>query len=316
MLLDVQRLFHSFEKRLSRFDPDSELSRFNTRQADVFKASLTLLDAVEAALWAAQTTAGLYDPTIIGALERAGYDRSFEKIGQSEGHVNKIARSLPQSYPRGRGNFTSLSLERNEGGTTEPNNCTFRSIHLNRAWREIYKPRGLRLDLGGIGKGWTVDRVADRLQGLGPFLLNAGGDIFAYQSPPGQKGWSIDLIHPLKSDLLMAKLKLHHRALATSTIAKRRWQRHGRIMHHLIDPRTGQPAQTDVVSVSVIAHRTMMAEVYAKVALILGMMDGLAYLNRLPGVEGLIFTKAGEIQYTNGFEELLIRLEPSGYAKE
>ncbi len=290
VLLDVQRLFQSFEKRLSRFDPNSELSQFNTCRVDVFQASPTLLDAVEAALWAAQATAGLYDPTIIGALERAGYDRSFEKIGQSAGK----AIVLP----------------------TESDNWTFRSIQLNRARREIYKPPHLRLDLGGMGKGWTVDRAADRLQGLGPFLLNAGGDIFAYQAPPGQKGWDIDLIHPLKPDLLMAKLQLHHRALATSTLAKRRWQRHGQMMHHLIDPRTGQPAQTDAISVSVVADRTMVAEVYAKVALILGAADGLAYLNRLPGIEGLIFTTTGEIEYTNGFEELLTRLEPSGYIKE
>jgi thiamine biosynthesis lipoprotein len=111
----------------------------------------------------------------------------------------------------------------------------------------------------------------------------------------------------------MARLLLHHRALATSTVAKRRWQNQGQIMHHLIDPRTSQPAQTDALSVSVVADRTVMAEVYAKVALILGAEQGLAYLQNLPAVEGLIFTAGSQILYTPGLAELLDRVEPAGY---
>jgi len=84
-------------------------------------------------------------------------------------------------------------------------------------------------------------------------------------------------------------------------------------MHHLIDPRTGQPAQTDALSVTVIADRTVVAEVYAKVALILGAGPGLAYLQSLPGIEGLIYTDKSNIIYTPGLAELLDRVEPNGY---
>jgi thiamine biosynthesis lipoprotein len=164
-----------------------------------------------------------------------------------------------------------------------------------------------------MGKGWTVDRAADRLQGLGPFLVNAGGDLYAYQSPPGQKGWDIDLIHPLKPAHYVARVQLHHCALATSTIARRRWRRGDQIMHHLIDPRTGQPAQTDALSVSVVAQRTVVAEILAKVALILGVQAGLAYLEHLPEVEGLIYTAASEIVYTSGFGTILDRVDVKGY---
>jgi len=298
VLIDVQRLFNSFEKTLSRFDPHSELSRLNGSEQPPFKAGPTLLDAVEVALWAAKMTGGLYDPTILNDLERAGYDRSFEKIS--------TATPLPQS-PRDSSPY----------GPTWPSFSrpfTFRDVHLNRPRREIYKPAGVRLDLGGMGKGWTVDRAADRLQGLGPFLVNAGGDIFAYQSPPGQKGWDIDLIHPFMPDQFMARVRLHHRALATSTLAKRRWQHNGQIHHHLIDPRTGEPADTDAVSVTVVAQRTVIAEVIAKVALILGVEQGLAYLQKLPGIEGLICTADSTIVTSSGLESLLERLEPAGYA--
>jgi thiamine biosynthesis lipoprotein len=297
VLVDVQRLFNSFEKRLSRFDPHSELVRLNTNEQERFQASPTLLDAVEVALWAAEITGGLYDPTILNDLEKAGYDRSFERME----NVTPLQHTSPISVSKKNGQPIWRSFN-------------FQSVQLNRANREIYKPVGVRLDLGGMGKGWSVDRVADRLQGLGPFLVNAGGDIFGYQTPPGQKGWEIDIIHPLKPEQFIARLNLHHRAVATSTIAKRRWQRNGQTMHHLIDPRTGQPAQTDALSVSVITDRTVMAEIYAKVVLILGVEQGLAYLQSLPGVEGLIYTAESEIVYTAGLEEILDRLEPAGYA--
>jgi len=296
ILFDVQRLFASFEKRLSRFDPASELSRVNNERQDSIRVSPTLLNAMEVALWAAEITGGLYDPTILANLEKAGYDRSFEKIKE----VSPLKVTSPSAVD------TCLA-----GVSARPFN--FRSIQLNRAGGLMYRPAGLRLDLGGMGKGWTVDRTADRLQGLGPFLINAGGDIFAYHSPPGQMGWEVELIHPQKPDMFMAKLHLHHQALATSTIAKRRWQRNGQVMHHLIDPRIGQPAQTDALSVTVVADRTVMAEIYAKVALILGAAQGLAYLESLPGVEGLIFTAAAQVVYTPGMESLLYEVEPEGY---
>ena len=72
-------------------------------------------------------------------------------------------------------------------------------------------------------------------------------------------------------------------------------------MHHLIDPRTGRPAATDLLSVSVVAGRTVVAEVYAKVALLLGQEAGLAWLEQLPGVEGLVYTADRRIKYTAGF---------------
>ncbi|MCB0191283.1 MAG: FAD:protein FMN transferase [Anaerolineae bacterium] len=285
LLLDVERLFTSFERRLSRFNPSSELSQLNACRQPIFAASPTLIDAVEVALWAAAATGGVYDPTTLSALEQAGYDRSFETIDN---------RSPLTQLPERKVTEHQTSKHRRPA-------YTFRSVTVHRARRKIAKPTGLRLDLGGMGKGWTVDRAADALQGVGPFLINAGGDLFAYSSPPGSRGWPIDISHPLDPEQIIANVDLHHRALATSTITKRRWQRDGQTMHHLIDPRTGQPAQTDALSVSVIADRTVMAEVYAKAALVLGVEQGLNFLQHLPGIEGFIFAADSTIVQTDGF---------------
>ena len=136
ILADVQQLFISFEKRLSRFDPNSELSQLNACEQDSFQASPILLDAVEVALLAAEATGGLYDPAILSNLEKAGYNRSFEAI------ENACPYALaPQAAPT---------------TTPAPFHAPYQTIRLNRAAREIYKPAGIRLDLGGMGKGWTA----------------------------------------------------------------------------------------------------------------------------------------------------------------
>ncbi|GAB4422436.1 MAG: FAD:protein FMN transferase [Anaerolineae bacterium] len=294
VLSDVERLFASFERRLSRFLPDSELSQLN--RATSFKASPTLFNAVEVALWAAEMTGGLYDPTLLAQLEQAGYNRTFEQVEHplplSPADINPAATATKNGHSAG---------------------YNFHSVRLDRARQQIHKPHDVKLDLGGMGKGWAVDRTADRLLGLGPFMINAGGDIFVYQSPPGEKGWMIDVVHPFRPGHFIAQLQLNHQALATSTIARRRWHHNGQVMHHLIDPRTGVPAQTDAVSVTVVASRTTLAEVYAKVALILGVDEGINYLQQLSGVEGLIYTAGGEIVFTGNLTPLISRLSPEGY---
>jgi thiamine biosynthesis lipoprotein len=170
----------------------------------------------------------------------------------------------------------------------------------------------VRFDLGGMGKGWTVDRAADLLNGDGPFLVNAGGDLYAHGRPGDERGWTVILEHPLTPDHWMARLYVDHAGVATSTIMKRRWRCNGQTRHHLIDPRTGEPAVTDALSVTVIAQRTVTAEILAKVALILGATAGLTYLTGLAGIEGLIYRADGHILTTPGLSPMLDVLEPTG----
>ena len=110
---------------------------------------------------------------------------------------------------------------------------------------------------------------------------------------------------PWQPELDITHIRVRQRAVATSTIGRRRWQRGGRLMHHLIDPRTGQPAETDAVSVTVIAQRVALAEVYAKVALTLGVEAGRTWLNRIPEAEGLLVRADGQLISTEGFTNYL-----------
>jgi thiamine biosynthesis lipoprotein len=285
LVSDVQRMFDKAEKRLTRFDLTSELSQLNRSAGRPQRVSSLLFDVVEAAAWAASLTGGLFDPTLLKVMQAIGYDRSFEWIelqNQATGGSNGHTSPLPPPHPG-----------------------QYRTIGLNRIRGEITLPPDVQLDLGGIGKGWTVDRTAEWLVGRGPFMINAGGDLYAYGTPPDRAGWCVGIMDPWQPERDIAHLQVRQRAVATSTISRRQWRRDGRMMHHLIDPRTGQPAETDAVSVTVVAHRAALAEVYAKAALILGVDAGRAFLNDVPEVEGLFIRADGELVFTDGFTAYL-----------
>jgi thiamine biosynthesis lipoprotein len=141
-------------------------------------------------------------------------------------------------------------------------------------WREIVLdldvlalPEGVALDLGGIAKGWTADRAARRASRLLPWgLVDAGGDIRTFGDVPAE-GIEVGVEHPFDPQVEVLRLALTHGALATSSIVRRSW---GPNLHHLIDPRTGRPATTDVVQASIWAETCTEAEVNAKVALLRG----------------------------------------------
>lgn len=192
----------------------------------------------------------------------------------------------------------------------------WRHVQLLPDQQAVQRLPGLRFDLGGMGKGWTVDRAADLLHGQGPYLVNAGGDLYAAGKPDGAHGWTLYIEHPWQPQGWIAQLHLEDAALATSTVAKRRWRQGGSVQHHLIDPRSGRPAQTDVLAVSVIAKRTLIAEVLAKAALLLGAEGGLDYLARMADVDGLIVRSDGRVLYTAGFEQRLLALDEQGCCRQ
>jgi thiamine biosynthesis lipoprotein len=288
MVGQVEELFAHQEQRLSRFRPDSDLSLLNRDPASHCRISPELYAPLEIALWAAAQTGWIYDPTLLSELEAAGYDRSFEGI------VERAAFQWPAPVATmaQRPVQALRSLLKEE-------------IRFFASDQVVQRPAGLRFDLGGMGKGWTVDRAADLMNGAGPFLINAGGDLFAHGRPERGRGWAIRLEDPLDPQQTLATVYLDHHALATSAVTKRRWRSNGALRHHLIDPRTGEPAVTDALSVSVIAQRTVLAEIFATVALILGVEQGLAWLETLPGVEGYFCTTERTTVCTGGFGEFL-----------
>ena len=256
----AEQFFAQVEAQLSRFLPTSELSQLNRAAGRPFYASALLFKLTRSALAWRNKTDGIFDPTILNALTAQGYDRSFEQInGQTRHSVT------PAEYRPGR-------------------------IKLSRSRRNITLEQGAGLDLGGIAKGWTVQQAARQLGQHGPALVDAGGDIACTAPPPDQPFWAVNIADPHHPAQDVASLFLANQTVATSTQTGRRWLRNGRPVHHLIDPRTGQPAQSNLAGVTVIAPRLPDAEIHAKTALILGEPKGRAYLARHPHLAGLLVT--------------------------
>lgn len=275
-LAQVPDWFEDWEQRLSRFRPDSELSRINQRKQESIIVSDVMSNVLHAANLSLQESDGLVNPLVLPALEAAGYDRSFEQLDHSE-----VQAALP--FP---------------GTLATPAQARFR---LHRHRRVLDLPPGSRLDLGGVAKGWAADRAAQRLGKLAHALVDAGGDIAVSGPQANGSPWPIGVSSPFNPEQSLDIALLYHGGIATSGRDYRRWQHGGNLQHHIIDPRTEQPAVTDVLAATVIAPSARAAEAAAKTALILGGWPGLDWLEAHPSLAGLLVLDNGEVRYTQNW---------------
>jgi thiamine biosynthesis lipoprotein len=231
--ISLRLLFEEQEQRFSRFRPESTLSHFN--QGEPVRDPL-FVRACRMAIEAHGFTGGLYNPMVLPALREAGYGTTFDEV--------RGGAPRAQAVP-------------------EPDGCL------------LFEGENVRLadgalDLGGIVKGWTVDLAFDLLQPrYSDLFVNAGGDLRCAGNEEGIDGWLVAVGAPGGGPALWEGPMRH--AVATSTTRKRRWKTTtGAAAHHLIDPRTGLPAESPFEQVSVWAHETWRAECWAKAVLIGG----------------------------------------------
>ncbi|HEX9027574.1 MAG TPA: FAD:protein FMN transferase [Anaerolineales bacterium] len=245
----VREFIAACEQRLTRFSDQSELSQLNRAAGHWFRVSPDLYDIVWQARQYLDQTDGLFDPSILGALRQAGYDRNMDEIRAAGGIAPAHELTVTQS----------------------PSFCQAR---FEPKTRSIWLPPGTQIDLGGIAKGWIAEQAAHRLAAhFTTCGVSAGGDMFLVGLPEGETSWPVALEDPRTPKNDLAVLRVRPGAVATSSVAKRRWVQGDRQQHHLIDPRRGEPAQTDWLSVTVVAPHAATAEVYAKALLIAGSRD-------------------------------------------
>jgi FAD:protein FMN transferase len=229
-----------YHRRLSRFLPASELTALNRDPRPVAPASSLLRSAVRAGLSAAAISGGLVDPCLLDALERAGYTRSYEPSGTVLRPTGpfRIARPDPASR--------------------------WREVRVDDDAGTIARPPGLRLDLGGSGKGHVADLAARRFRSCREWVVDCGGDVRV----GGAR--TVHIAHPLRP-APAAVLEVRSCAVATSSVVSRAWRRSdGRPAHHLLDPCTGRPVRTGLLCVTAVAPTTLRAETLAKVGLMRG----------------------------------------------
>ena len=254
-----------FAARLSRFRPDSELSSLNGAPGWEVQSSPLLRAAVRAGIWAAQMSGGLVDPTLTGALERAGYDSSLERRRPAS-----LEQALAAAPPR-------------QGARPHPARLWSEvSVHDDRC--TIRRPPGVKLDTGGTGKGLCADAVAHRLRDYSRFVVDCGGDLAIGGVGAQLDPYDVEVEHPLTGETIRT-VRVGCGAIATSGVNVRVWQdAHGGFAHHLLDPSSGMPAWTGVIGVTALGSSALEAETLAKMALLLGERDARRVLSRHGGL--------------------------------
>lgn len=276
-LLDhAQQRLEQLEGLWSRFRADSEVTELTERAGEWVEVSEETALLVRRAVEAWRISGASFDPTVLGDMIRAGYDRSFDALAQAP------VRS---------------GLSRLLHGAADI------QVDGNR----VLLPEGTGFDPGGIGKGLAADFVSAELVGLGAagVCINVGGDLRvrgAGPEGPGS-GWTVGIEHPWLDEPL-ALAGLLDGAMATSTTLKRQWTVDGEARHHLIDPGTGEPSQSDLTLVTIIATEGWRAEVLAKAVLLRGSEHPFDLLGGT-GAEAMCLDREGRVQSTDGFAAFL-----------
>ncbi|MGI8752021.1 MAG: FAD:protein FMN transferase [Acidimicrobiales bacterium] len=275
-LVDLaRRRIDDLDGRWSRFRLDSEISRLNRAGGQLTVLSEPTFDLVRRAMEGHRRTNGAFDPTVLGDVIRAGYDDDFDNLGPD--------RCSPPTSPWRRGASATL---------------------LFPVSRAVMLPAGVGFDSGGIGKGLAADLVAAELvhPGAAGACVNVGGDLRVMGTWAGGPSWPLAIDHPDGGPGL-ARLQVTDGGVATSSTLRRAWTMAGERHHHLIDPATGRPAATDLVSVSVVAATAWEAEVVAKAGILAGAEWCQAVVEGAGGV-ALAVTASGEVLSSPPFTDV------------
>ncbi len=286
-LAEVPAWFEEWEQVLSRFRSDSELTKLNSGSGVRVRVSQVLWDVYQASIIAEAETGGLVSPLVLDALLSAGYDRSFDFMPNGA-VLEPFFPNVLDFAPAASGAPTQLA-----------------AITADRASRSLSLPPGALLDFGGVAKGWAAEQAASRLAPCGPSLVSAGGDI-AVTGPRADSGpWQIGVEDPFHEGACVHDIFIEHGGVATSGRDRRRWIRNGIPQHHIIDPRNGLPAQTDILTATVIADSAPRAEAMAKAALISGRQAALAWIDADDNLAALLILENGERLYSRNMDKYL-----------
>jgi thiamine biosynthesis lipoprotein len=269
----VQRVldfYRHIDEEMSTYKPTSEISTVNAGASEEpIGVSRELFDLVDRALELSRLSGGAFDIT----YESVGYMYDFHA------HRHPTAEQLGAAL----------------------NGIDYHHVVLDRDAHTIrFTQGGVRINLGGIAKGYTVERGAAMLReaGIESALLNAGGDTRVLGDRRGSP-WIVGIRHPRQATEVITRLPLVDEAISTSGDYERFFEENGRRYHHIINPSTGEPTE-GVLSVTVIGPDATMTDGLSTTLFVLGVEAGLKLIETLPDYEAVIVDAAGKLSYSSG----------------
>ena len=262
------------EAAYSRFLDDNELARLNAGLEKWVSVDEEFFRLLEFGERLRERTQGAFDLSVKGILEGWGYDKDYSFLESSVGEVGLM--ELRSSTEKAGGSF---------------------EVRLS-----------VPVELGGLGKGYAIDRMVNLLIGecgelrnLKGFCVNAGGDLFVQGGDENGEPWRIVFEHPTNVTMAIGEVKVYGPlALAASSPSRRSWKNGEKTRHHLVDPRSGEPAEK-MLSVYTQASAALLADAYSTALFVLGSEEALALVPELP-VEAMLIGPKGQIWKSEGFK--------------
>lgn len=270
-IVEVKRI----ENLISDWIPTTQISEVN-RNAGIkpVKVDTEVFELVERAIKISQITNGAFDISYASMDKIWKFDGSMKVMPSEEAIKKSVAK------------------------------IGYKNIILNPKEHTIFlKLEGMKLGLGGIGQGYIADKVKDLLfsKGCVSGIINVSGDINAWGKQPDGKPWTVGIVNPLNKNKIFATFPIEDSAVETSGSYEKYVIFNGIRYSHIIDPRTGYPAK-GVVSVSVFAKQTEIADALATGIFVLGVEVGLDLVNQIKGIECIIVDDKGKIHSSNGID--------------
>ena len=271
-LREVEALCARYELLLSRFNPESRLFALNAAEGKWIDAGDELASVLRAALGYCERTGGLFDITMGSVCRLWDFKRGVVPGGAA------IAEALAHN------------------------------VQVEGVRARIIDPQAT-IDLGGMAKGYIADRVIDLLKrhGATSGVINLGGNVACLGGKPDGSAWNVGLRAPVPSGgslqaASFASVSVRGKSVVTSGVYERSFVRNGRVLHHILDPRTGKPAETDVLSATVIADKSLDADGYTTALIIMGADEALTFAEQTPGIEAVLLTTNARLLKTTGLQ--------------
>ncbi len=272
LVADVMEEYRRIDREMSTYKPDSEISRVNAHAAEgAMPISAELALMIDRSLELSVASHGAFDIT----YDSVGYLYDFR--AHKRPSENEITEHLAA--------------------------VNYRHVVLDRAAGTVrFAVPGVRINLGGIAKGYAVEHAAELLRkaGVQHALLNAGGDTRVLGDRRGQP-WIVGIRHPRQADEVVTRLAVVDEAISTAGDYERFFEEDGRRYHHIINPSTGRPTE-GILTVTVVGPDGTLTDGLDTAIFVLGVEEGLEMIKAYPDYETIIVDAAGKVFYSSGLE--------------
>lgn len=261
------------EQLMSTYLPDSEISRINRAAGKkAIPVSPEVEEVIREGIFWSEQSGGAFDITVEPLVQLWDFDGEKEII-PGKNTLRKTASLV---------NYKNIVIKDH-------------TVRL--------KKRGMAINVGGLAKGYAVDRAISLLRGkVSNGLVNAGGDLFAFGHKNKQDPWTIGLQHPRKPQDLLAAFAVKNQAIATSGDYQRYFIKDGIRYHHIFDPQTGRPVRL-MISATLITTEVMDADAMATAVFVMGPDKGMEWVESMVNVEAMLVLEDGSIRYSKNFRD-------------